>query len=229
MPMTLFVFFCGTNMSKMPMRKVYHDVMRGLLDLVFPPRETELLVRSIRPEALASLVNPVTNEAGVVALLPYREPLVHALIIETKYHGNTAASSLLASVLSDYLLERMSEETELERRNIALIPLPLSGKRKRERGYNQVEQVLQEAATQLGAHMETNLLTRTRHTTPQTRLSKEERRTNVTDAFRTTTPDPAYLYIVVDDVLTTGATLAEAVHTLTKAGADRVIAVALAH
>ncbi len=229
MPMTLFVFFFGTNMSKMPIRKVYHGDMRGLLDFVFPPRETERIVRSIQPETLAALVNPVTNEGGVTALLPYREPVVHALIIETKYHGNTTASELLASVLSDYLLERMSEETELEQRNIALVPLPLSGKRKRERGYNQVEQVLRKTAKQLGARMETNLLTRTRDTTPQTRLTREKRQENIASAFRSGTPDSTYLYIVVDDVLTTGSTLREAVRTLTGAGADRVIAVALAH
>ena len=227
--MTLFVFFLGTNMSKMPMRKVYHGDMRGLLDLVFPPRETEHIVRSMSQETLAPLINPVTNEFGVVALLPYREPLVHALIVETKYHGNKTASELLASVLSDYLLERMSEETEIERRTVAFVPLPLSSKRKRERGYNQVEQVLRKTAEQLGAHMETQLLTRMRHTTPQTKLSKVERKNNVMDAFHADTPNPSYLYIVVDDVLTTGATLAEAVRTLTEAGADRVIAVALAH
>lgn len=226
--MTLFVFFLGTNMSKMPIRKVYHGAMRGLLDVVFPPRETEQMVRSINPEALASLVNPVTNEAGIAALLPYREPLVHALIIETKYHGNKAASLLLASVLSDYLLERMSEETALERRTIALIPLPLSGKRRRERGYNQVEQVLRKAAEQLGSCMETSLLARTRDTKPQTRLSKEQRRENVVGAFTAGTPDPTYLYIVVDDVLTTGATLGEAIMELRRAGAH-VSGVALAY
>lgn len=213
----------------MPIRKVYHGTMRALLDLLFPPRDTELLVRTTTPEVLFALVDPVTNENGVAALLPYRDPLVHALVIETKYYGNKVATELLTGVLSEYLLESLSEETALEKRMVVLVPLPLSGKRRRERGYNQVEQVLGRTATGLGARMETNILSRSRHTQPQTRLSREKRRENVSGAFTAVIPDPAYLYIVVDDVRTTGATLREALGALRQAGATHAIGLALAY
>jgi len=175
---------------------------------------------------------PVSPEADVVALLPYRDPAVHALIVEAKYHGNAHATDILGKVLADYLLEQMADATALEQSKIALLPLPLSGKRKRERGYNQSQAICTAAQKILGpaATTVTEVLERTRHTRAQARLGKSARHENIRGAFSTRRdPDPAYLYIVVDDVYTTGATLSEAMRSLKEAGATRVMGVALAH
>lgn len=208
--------------------------MRGLVsffDFLFPPRPTDLLVRGVTEDALGEKMEPVLYGDGTVtALLPYRDRIVHALIIETKYYGNKTATTLLAHALTEYLLEYLYEETAIEKRAIVLIPLPLSGKRKRERGYNQVEEVLREAAHTLPqVSIDTSLLHRVRHTSTQTSLSREKRRENVADAFTAAPLTPAYLYIVVDDVVTTGATLHEAVKALTTAGATEVRGLALAY
>lgn len=206
-------------------------LMRAVLDLLFPPRATELLVRAVSPETLFTRMEPKTDGQGVTALLPYRDPIVHALVIEAKYNGNGHAASLLASVLEEYLLERLADDTALHKQNVALVPLPLSGKRKRARGYNQAEEICRRTAAALGeaVRLDTSVLRRVKDTLPQTRLRKEERLANVKDAFEAGGVDPAYLYMVVDDVHTTGATLGEAVKALRDAGAKDVAALALAY
>ncbi|MBY0110761.1 hypothetical protein K2Y00_02035 [Patescibacteria group bacterium] len=202
-----------------------------LLDVLFPPRDTDLLVRTITDDTLASRMAPMSLDDGTVtALFPYRDTLVHALIIETKYFGSTDAASLLGTHLAEYLLEYLADINTLEKRRIVLIPLPLSQKRRRSRGYNQIENILKVTASLLGreAVVDSSVLTRRIDTTPQTHLRKTERKENVAGAFAAQTPDPQYLYIVVDDVYTTGATLTEALTTLKNAGALHVRGLTLA-
>ena len=75
-----------------------------------------------------------------------------------------------------------------------------------------------------------HLLERTRDTKPQTSLNREARKRNMQGAFRATEPlDPDLAYIILDDVMTTGATLEAACTALTEAGALHVEAIALAH
>ena len=208
--------------------------MRGLswlLDALFPPRDTDLLIRDLTDVTLAPLLTPTPlSDGSVTALFPYRDPLIHALIIETKYHGSEHATHLLGTALGEYLLEDLADTTAVEKRPIALVPLPLSRKRRQSRGYNQIQKVLQVTASLLGdaATIQSSVLTRVRDTTPQTRLGKQARKENVAAAFRAENVSPEYLYIVVDDVYTTGATLTEALHTLKTTGAAHVHGVALA-
>lgn len=202
--------------------------MHSLLALLFPPRRSERMAATATIEMLAPKVAPVVLTNAVMALLPFRDPLVHALVVEMKYYGGTHATNLLATVLADYLLELSSEETALYQKQIRLVPLPLSGRRKRERGYNQAE-ALCRAVRIPHITVDTEVLRRIRHTERQTALHKEERKENMQGAFEALNPDPAHLYIVIDDVVTTGATLGEAVHALRGAGATEVRALALAH
>lgn len=210
---------------------MYHGPMHGVLDALFPPRDTERVVRAIDAATLAKKLDPINLDENVVALLPYRDPLIHALIIETKYYGNRAASDLLASALAEYLLERLAEETILSGLRPILVPVPLSRQRRRERGYNQAEMICRATMHALGpaAGMDTRILARHHHTRSQTALGRMERIANVAGAFAARKLDSKHLYIVIDDVVTTGATLTEAMRALEEAGATRVIGVGLAH
>jgi ComF family protein len=111
------------------------------------------------------------------------------------------------------------------------VPLPVHEARRRERGYDQAELLAAAAAAGLGLPWEA-ALARTRATVPQYRLDRRRRATNVRDAFEVRagwTPRVAGRWVVlVDDVVTTGATLVAAAEALLDAGALAVSAVTVA-
>ena len=110
-----------------------------------------------------------------------------------------------------------------------LIPVPLHPARRRERGYNQSLHIATGLAEVLGLPVCPQLLRRRRPTRQQTRLDADERRRNLRGAFEVTAELPAHTCIgVVDDVVTTAATLAACAQALGQAGARRVWGVALA-
>jgi len=206
-------------------------VLSRFLDLIFPPRETEMLVRTATPAMLGPLLRPALVERGMVALAPYRAPLMKALAVEAKFRDGEAAQKLLGGMLADYLLAWDAERRVLDPSPASLVPVPLSAARLRERGYNQAERICRAAARSLpDIALETDLLARVRDTAPQTTLGGALRRENMLGAFRAVQPpDPDHTYIVVDDVMTTGATLSAAVSALRDAGATRVIGLALTY
>ena len=110
---------------------------------------------------------------------------------------------------------------------VSLIPVPLGGRRLRERGYNQSERIASALGSRLALPVRTDLLERVRETRTQTALTPEARHANVAGAFRAG-PVAGLELALVDDVFTTGATLAAAAAALVKAGAARVEAVTFA-
>ena len=110
----------------------------------------------------------------------------------------------------------------------ALIPIPLARKRLRERGYNQSEVLARALARQWRIPVLRELLVRTRETPTQTALTPETRLANVAGAFAVAKPPTSAVVIVVDDVFTTGATLAEAARALEQAGAKAVYGITFA-
>jgi ComF family protein len=117
----------------------------------------------------------------------------------------------------------------------ALIPIPLAPKRLRERGYNQSEMLARALARQWGGRIPVlvDVLVRTRETPTQTALTPAPRVANVAGAFAVANVQCSMIndhstLIIVDDVFTTGATLAEAARALEQAGATRVMGVTFA-
>lgn len=110
-----------------------------------------------------------------------------------------------------------------------VVPVPLHPRRERQRGYNQSALLAMELAAALQIPLLEGALQRVKATTPQVDLDAEQRRINVEDAFRC---QPGRLdgraVLLVDDVCTTGATLASACRALKEAGAASVVAYTLA-
>jgi ComF family protein len=147
---------------------------------------------------------------ATVAALAYEFPadaLVHAL----KFRGELA----LASFLGREIARRISA-IEID----SVVPVPLSAARLRTRGYNHAAEI---ARHLLPGKLDLALCERSRDTPPQMDLPFAERRRNVRGAFRCTRALAGARVAVVDDVMTTGATLDEVASTLKSAGAARVV------
>jgi predicted amidophosphoribosyltransferase len=110
---------------------------------------------------------------------------------------------------------------------VCLIPVPLGARRLRSRGYNQSERIAVALSELTGLPVRGNGLARRRETRTQTALTPEGRQANVAGAFAADGVS-GLACVLVDDVFTTGATLAEAGTALSVAGAARVEAVTFA-
>lgn len=201
--------------------------IRAWLDLLFPPRPDELIVRNSSIEDMSVHLSPklaTITRPETIVLFSFAHAPIRSLIHEAKYHGNERAFTLLAHALSEYLENRDPLETEV------IVPIPLGSARRRKRGFNQIEEIVRRAIKTPNLTIDTNILERTRETASQITLPRHEREENMRGAFGAAHPlNPAYTYIVIDDVVTTGATLQAAIDALKEAGAKHIIPLALAH
>jgi len=141
---------------------------------------------------------------------------VDRLIQAFKYHGRLAlADWCAAAIVAARLQAPMAER-------IHVVPMPLAAQRQRERGFNQAAEIARAVAQRLGLPMLETGVDRIRATAVQADLPWAERAANVRGAFACTVDLSGMTVGVVDDVMTTGATLAEFARTLKAAGAARV-------
>jgi ComF family protein len=150
------------------------------------------------------------------------------LILQLKFQRRERLGKRLGA-----LLKPLWESLELQ--NSLLVPVPLHPARQRERGYNQAELLAQGLARSLRQtarepRVEIRCLRRIRPTLPQTGLNLTARRENVRGVFAVARPEKVRdrSVVLIDDVMTTGATLAACAAVLKKAGARRVCALTLA-
>lgn len=151
---------------------------------------------------------------GTVAALAYAFP-ADVLVQALKFRSELA----LAPFLGGLLAARLPRGTRVD----FILPVPLSAARLRERGFNQALEIARPVAAATGCALAPQLAERSRDTLPQLDLPLVERARNVRGAFRCTRALPGAEVALLDDVMTTGATLDELAATLKRAGATRVV------
>jgi ComF family protein len=159
----------------------------------------------------ACLRDPPSFDA-TVAVWRYEFP-VDRLVLALKYGGRLA----LAGAFGDALAARTAD-----RHVDALVPMPLAPPRLRSRGFNQAMEIARRCARNTALHVDPGLVARVRDTPPQTDLPHDARAANVRGAFACTGAVAGMAIAIVDDVMTTGASLEELARTLKRAGAARV-------
>lgn len=153
---------------------------------------------------------------ATVAALAYRFP-ADVLVQALKFHGELALAPLLGELLAAAVAAAPSGRVD------AVVPVPLSARRLAERGGNQAMELARPAARIAGARLDPGLCERARDTPAQVGLPHAERAANVRGAFDCPRLVAGLSIAVVDDVMTTGATLDEIARTLKAAGAARVV------
>jgi ComF family protein len=140
-------------------------------------------------------------------------PLARA-VRALKFHGHRAAATSLGAALATVLPLP---------REATIVPVPLHPARLRERGYNQALLLARALARTARLGLAPRALVRRRPTPSQARLDAAARRANLAGAFLAPAPLPAGPVVLVDDVLTTGATADACARTLRDAGATAVV------
>lgn len=132
-----------------------------------------------------------------------------------KFHQDLAAGRLLAELMAEALGDAPRPEL--------LVPVPLHRARLRQRGYDQALELARPLSRSLSLRMDADLLQRTRATRAQSTLDAAARRRNLRRAFAVASDGPLPAHVaLVDDVMTTGATLHAAARALRRAGVARV-------
>ncbi|MCB0494601.1 MAG: ComF family protein [Cyclobacteriaceae bacterium] len=144
-----------------------------------------------------------------------RKGITQKLLHEIKYNGNQKLAIDLGKTFGENCVkERLFQSIDL------IIPVPLHKSKYRLRGYNQSELIAMGMADKLGAELDTAAVVRSVKTSTQTKKSRSERWKNVSEIFKANTNRLKGRHVlVVDDVVTTGATLESCAQSILDAGA----------
>jgi len=213
-----------------------------ILDIVFPVKciscgryGSDLCIKCLSDFGTAQR----ETAKWIFPLFDYRHPPIKKALWLFKYKNKKSLAGIFAEIIYDKILEELSELSQMENFNEAvLIPIPLSALRKKERGYNQAELICKELIRINNLRhcadliLENNILIKPKETEHQTRIeNKSERLKNIIGSFSIKNGEriKGRNIILIDDIITTGATLSEAKKILKLAGARKVIAFTVAH
>ncbi|UCC67412.1 MAG: ComF family protein [Armatimonadota bacterium] len=236
----------------MPPTKPMHPFWRGMLDLLYPPRceacgrlrrepicgECSAAIERIRPPVCEVCGEPFDPRAqtapkcadcrgrrrpfSVARSAAYYEGPLAAAIRRFKYHSQLVLGKPLGGLMADALGDGPAADLHAETIEV-VCAVPLHESRLRERGFNQSRELGEVVAGAIGKPL-LPLLERTRPTLPQVDLPAESRRANVQGAFEANLREviAKQRVLLIDDLFTTGATMAECARVLRRAGAEEV-------
>jgi competence protein ComFC len=149
--------------------------------------------------------------------------MIKEAIHKFKFDGKRTLAPYLGRFLVSYLQYGDIPIKEID----AVIPVPLSKQREKQRGYNQSKLLADGIARHFSIHIDSSSLKKIKDVTPQFELSRKERLQNIKGAFRSS-PIAGKNILLIDDIYTTGATAREAASALRTAGAGNVYVLTLA-
>ncbi|MBQ2618342.1 MAG: ComF family protein [Oscillospiraceae bacterium] len=211
-------------------------LISGLLDLLFPPKCAfcRRLVKSnnnlLCPTCRANL--PYTEDGGAqhgdffrlcISAL-YYEDTVREALLRYKFQGSSGYAGTFGRLLADCIRANLRGQYDL------ISWVPLSRERLRERGYDQAMLLAQAAALEL-QDVAVSTLDKVRNAEKQSGVgSAEKRRANISGAYRVADAEliQGRRILLIDDIVTTGATLSECARTLLEGGASQVVCATVA-
>jgi len=194
-------------------------------DTVCPRCASSLAAAAATAKVCPTCMNASFHFESACRIGPYTSPL-RDLILRMKRASGEAIADALAPTFAQHFLPR------LHRRTIDLVTsVPLHWHRRWQRGYNQSEVLARALAAALQTPFQPRALVRVKATDWQSQLSPAERRANVRGAFSLgkSVVLSGRIVLLVDDVMTTGATANEAARVLKMHGSQSVLVAVLAH
>ena len=208
--------------------------LSSVLDFLFPPKC--MFCRKVLPVGQRGccsiceqkLIQDLPPRRGVNFTTCYApmiyEGTVRDALIRFKFRDRPGYATELGKILADCLRENLSGQYDI------ITWVPVSEKRLKQRGYDQAMLLAMAAALALD-DVAVETLKKRKDTPAQSSLDgADQRRTNVIDAYEIVDPElvAGQRILLIDDIITTGATLEEASRTLKRAGAASVVAAAVA-
>jgi len=173
-----------------------------------------LPIESPTPQACGRCQKKLPAFDSAFALFRYDEPVRH-LIHSLKFGARYPCGRLLGTLMAEKL-------AALQEKPSAIMPVPLHPSRYRQRGFNQASEIARTVSRRLDIPLDLRSCYRIRSTAAQAELSAKERRKNLRNAFAVKTPLTHQYVAILDDVITTGATVNELAGALRRAGVARV-------
>lgn len=212
-------------------------VYEHILELLFPiycikcKKKNTIICNSCEQ----TLLKVNTNYENIYSVYDYRDKSVRDLIWQMKYHKKRNIGETLGVLLYENTKEELAEIHLMNLGgSICVIPVPISDKRKKERGYNQTENIAEGFCKQNPSFLKPciDIVYKKIDTLPQAKISNRNKRLkNMKDVFAIKDKNKVKnrTFIIIDDVTTTGATLNEIRKLLLRHKARDVYAFAIAH
>ena len=156
--------------------------------------------------------------------------LIREQIISFKFKDKPYKYKAISKFIIENYILKDSNTFKLLNDYDVIIPVPVSSRRLKERGYNQAELIAKEIAKALGKKLITNCLYKTKNIVPQSTLNKEEREKNIKGVYAL--KNKAALLkkkvLLIDDIYTTGSTANECCNILEEAGTAKIAVMTIA-
>lgn len=214
-----------------------NEIFESIISIILPKEKYVTEIENLSIEYIGNEIPKAdeTSDSKFRAVFHYKNNIVRRAIWEIKYNENKKIAEKFCKPLYEFLIETLGEETVFENfNNPLLVPIPSGKETMKKRGFNQCELIAKELFkidNGQNFQLETKAIFKIKETTHQSETkNKSKRLKNLEGCFLADKEKVSGRNIIlIDDVITTGATMKEVSKTLKSAGAKRVIGFSIAH